>query len=99
MWSLVATGWLDGGIVCAVIRPSLREPRFAQAVREDVEVLLPAEREPIAKLGEPQCRIEPAELLHPQPGLIAPSGTRISGGEDADRQRVIRPMSRGLLGP
>ena len=71
----------------------------AKSVGEVVEVLTALEREPFAKVGEPQCRIELAQLLHRPPGLIATSGTRIAGSEDTDRQRVVRLVCRCLFRP
>src|SRR5689334_7077000 len=51
------------------------------------------------KVREPQLRIKLPKLPDRHAGLMGTSGTRINGGEDADRQRVVGPLYCGLFRP
>jgi len=59
---------------------SLRQTGRAKGIGDVLEVLGTLEREPFTKVGEPECRIELAKLLHREPGLFAASGMSINGG-------------------
>lgn len=79
-------------IVVDSLWPSLRQSRLAQAVREDGEVLRPADREPIPELGGAERGIDLAQMSHRALRFTGPSGKRVAGRDDCDRHHKARQI-------
>src|SRR5262245_55996703 len=78
---------------------SIGQTSLAKSIREVLEILRAPEREPVAKMGEPELRFEPTKLLHRQVGLSAAPGASKNGGKDADRKGVIALVNRCFFRP
>ena len=86
-------------IVAAIASQSLRQTGLAECIGKGLEVLGALEREPFTKFAIAVAPDQAGEAAASPACLIGTSGTSINGGENADRQRLIRHMSRCLFRP
>src|SRR5690349_452732 len=75
-------------------RSSLRQTCLTQAIREDGNVLRPADRQPIREIGDAEGGIELAQVVRRTLRLVGPSGTRMAGSHDGDHHQKTRQVAK-----